>query len=109
MRNKESMQQKKRSYSDELKSKAVKMVNEQGLSQEEAGRRLSIPKGTIANWVAASKLGTGRSRPGDPSVAPLAAENHRLRKELHEARMEREILKKAAAYFAKESLPGTRS
>ncbi len=42
------MQQKKRSYSDELKSEAVKMVNEQGLSQQEAGRRLSIPKGTIA-------------------------------------------------------------
>jgi len=103
------MQQKKRSYSDELKSEAVKMVNEQGLSQEEAGRRLSIPKGTIANWVAASKVRMGRSRPGDPSVAQLTLENQRLRKELHEARMEREILKKAAAYFAKESLPGTRS
>jgi transposase len=109
MRNKESMQQKKRSYSDELKSEAVKMVNEQGLSQQEAGRRLSIPKGTIASWIAAAKSGTGRSRPGDPSVAELAAENQRLRKELNEARMEREILKKAAAYFAKESLPGTRS
>ena len=103
------MQQKKRSYSDELKSEAVKMVNEQGLSQEEAGRRLSIPKGTIANWVAASKRRDGRSRPGDPSVGEPAAENQRRRKELHEARMEREILKKAAAYFAKESLPGTRS
>jgi transposase-like protein len=93
MRNKESMQHKKRSYSDELKSEAVKMVNEQGLSQEETGRRLSIPSGTIANWMAASKSGTRRSRPGDPSVAELAAENQRLRKELHEARMEREILK----------------
>jgi len=103
------MQQKKRLYSDELKSEAVKMVNEQGLSQEETGRRLSIPSGTIANWVAASKSGSGRSRPGDPSVADLTAENRRLRKELNEARMEREILKKAAAYFAKESLPGTRS
>ena len=103
------MQQKKRSYSDELKSEAVKMVNEQGLSQEEVGHRLSIPKGTIANWVAASKSGRTRSRPGDPSITELAAENKRLRKELSEARMEREILKKAAAYFAKESLPGTRS
>ena len=103
------MQQKKRSYSDELKREAVKMVNEQGLSQEETGRQLSIPKGTIANWVAASKSGSGRARPGDPSVAELAEENRRLRRELSEARMEREILKKAAAYFAKESLPGTRS
>ena len=39
----------------------------------------------------------------------LAAENARLRKALAEARLEREILKKAAAYFAKESMPGTRS
>jgi transposase len=103
------MKQKKRTYSDELKSEAVKMVNEQGLSQQEAGRRLSIPKGTLANWVAASKSGSSRSHPGDLSVAELTAENQRLRKELNEARMEREILKKAAAYFAKESLPGTRS
>ena len=104
-----SEKKKKRNYSDELKSEAVKMVNEQGLSQEVVGRRLAIPKGTIANWVMASKAGRLRSRPGDRSVAELSAENRRLRKELAEARMEREILKKAAAYFAKESLPGTRS
>jgi transposase len=42
-------------------------------------------------------------------VAELSAENAKLRKQLAEARMEKEILKKAAAYFAKESLPGTRS
>ena len=42
-------------------------------------------------------------------MAELSNENSRLRKELNEARMEREILKKATAYFAKESLPGTRS
>ena len=52
VRNKETVQQKKRSYSDELKSEAVKMVNEQGPCQKEAGRRLSIPKGTMANWIA---------------------------------------------------------
>ena len=103
------MHEKKRSYSDELKSEALKMVVEQGVSQEEAGRRLSIPKGTIGNWVAAAKSGRLRPGPGDPSVAELSEENRRLRKELAEARMEREILKKAAAYFAKESLPGTRS
>ena len=107
------MEQKKRSYSEELRTEAVKMVNEQGLSQAEVSRRLSIPKGTIARWVVVSKAGgNGKgslSRPGDPAVADLAAENRRLRKELNEARMEREILKKAAAYFARESLPGTRS
>lgn len=99
----------RRRYSDELKAEAVKMVNEQGLTQDEAARRLSLPKGTIGNWVKASKSERDPAKPGDMSVAQLADENRRLRKELAEARMEREILKKAAAYFAKESLPSTRS
>ena len=96
-------------YSEELKSEAIKMVNEQGLTQKETGLRLSIPKGTIGNWVAGSKKEQYLSRFGEPSLVDMIAENKRLRKELKEARMEREILKKAAAYFAKESLPGTRS
>ncbi len=98
-----------RSYSEELKAEAVKMVIEQGLSREEAARQLMIPKGTIGNWLAIAKLGKIPALPGERSNAELIAENNRLRKELAEARMEREILKKATAYFAKESLPGTRS
>ena len=85
------------------------MVIEQGLTQEETARRLSIPKGNIGNWVSAAKAALSKGNPEEQSVAELAAENARLRKELAEARMEREILKKATAYFAKESLPGTRS
>ena len=46
---------------------------------------------------------------GSQTVADLEQENARLRKELAEARLERDILKKATAYFARESLPGTRS
>lgn len=44
-----------RSYSEELKAEAVKMVNEQGLSREEAAKQLMIPKGTIGNWLAAAR------------------------------------------------------
>jgi len=99
----------RRKYSDELKAEVVKMVNEQGLTQEEVATRLSLPKGTVGNWIVLSKSGRELARPGDQSVAQLAAEVHHLRRELAEARMEREILKKAAAYFAKESLPSTRS
>ena len=98
-----------RKYSAELKAEAVKMVIEQGLTQEETGKRLSIPKGNIGNWVGAAKAALRNRSPGEQSASVLAAENARLRKELAEARMEREILKKATAYFAKESLPGTRS
>ena len=89
-----------RKYSAELKAEAVKMVIEQGLTQEETGKRLSIPKGNIGNWVGASKAALKHGSPGEQSAGALAAENARLRKELAEARMEREILKKATAYFA---------
>ena len=51
------MQQKKRSYSDELKSKSVKMMNEQGISQEQAGRLLSILEGMIASWALRQRIG----------------------------------------------------
>jgi len=96
-------------YTPEFRAEAVKMVSEQGLPQETTAKRLAIPKGTLANWVAAAKASMHSSVPGARSAAELAAENSRLRKELAEARMERDILKKATAYFARESLPGTRS
>ena len=95
-------------YTEEFKHEAVKLVKESGLSIAEAGRRLNIPAMPLKNWiyrVKSSKSGVSSGRP----VSDVEAENSRLRKELAEARMEREILKKATpAYFAKESLPGTR-
>jgi transposase len=100
-----------RTYTPEFRAEAVKLVLEQGLSLEVAAQRLSVPKGTLANWVAAAKRGptASTSAPGSRSVADLEAENARLRRELAVERMEKEVLKKAAAYFARESLPGTRN
>jgi len=99
----------KRKYNPELKAEAIKMVNEQGLTQAEVSQRLGIPKGTIGNWVSGYTMSSPGAPSGEESYAVLKGENTRLRKELADARMEREILKKAAAYFARESLPGTRS
>ena len=77
--------------------------------QAEAARRLGIAKGTLSNWVVAAKGGKDTSAiPGARSVAELEAEVARLRKALAQANMERDIIKKAAAYFAQESLPSTR-
>ena len=90
--------EERRRYVDELKTEAVKMAGEQGLTQEETGRRLSLPKGTVSNWVRASRSEREPAKPGDLSVAQLAAENSHLRKELAEARMEREILKISMAH-----------
>lgn len=101
---------KQNRYTPEFRSEAVKLVLEQGIQQSLAAHRLGIPEGTIAGWVVAARKATKSvSVPGSRSSADLFVENTKLRKELAEARMERDILKKAAAYFAKESLQGTRS
>jgi len=99
----------RRIYSAELKAEAIKMATEQGLSRGEISRRLSIPKGTIVNWLAGNESRKSLGKPGEQSAAELMVELAKLRKELAESRMERDILKKATAYFAKESLHGTRS
>lgn len=97
-------------YTPEFRAEAVKLVVEQGLSQAEAAEKLGIPKGSLGNWVATAKRqGRHRVVAGEPTMEELKAEVARLRKELARAEMEREIVKKAAAYFAKESLQGTRS
>jgi transposase len=96
-------------YTKEFKEEAVKLVTEAGLSIPEVGRRLSVGKSTIEYWVRQTRKGTlsnnGKQRP----VTGEQMEVARLRREVAELKMEREILKKAAAYFAKESLRGTRS
>ena len=96
-------------YTREFRQEAVKLVLEEGLSWAKAARRLSLPTSTLANWVKAAKAGklgeVGKNyRPSTEIEMELA----RTKKELAEVRMERDILKKAAAYFARESLPGTR-
>lgn len=99
-----------KTYTPEFRAEAVKLVLAQGLSLEEAAQRIAMPKGTLANWVSTAKRGNvGRVMPGSRTVPELEAEVARLRKELAETRMERDVIKKAAAYFARESLPGTRS
>jgi len=96
-------------YTKEFKEEAVKMVTEAGLSLPEVARRVSVGKSTLKYWVKLAKEGRlsngGKQRP----VTGEQMEVARLRREVAELRMERDILKKAAAYFAKESLRGTRS
>ncbi len=67
-----------------------------------------MPKGILAGWVANARGGRSLNVPGARSVADLEGENKQLRKELAQMRMERDIVKIAAAYFARESLQSTR-
>jgi transposase len=97
-------------YTKEFREQAVRLVLEQALTTPEAARRLAISDKTLANWVFRARHGRlvtlGASR---RPVTELEAELSRLKRDLAEARMERDILKKATAYFAKAQLPGTRS
>ena len=96
-------------YTKEFREEAVKLVVEEKLSLPEAARRVSLPPSTLGNWVKAHK--EGRLGEVGKTYRPLTEvemELARTKKELAEVKMERDILKKAAAYFAKESLPGTR-
>jgi len=99
----------RRKYSHELKDEAIKMVLVQGVLQEEVARILSVPSGTLGNWIVRYKAASPKAKPGEVSQTDLMAENLRLRKALAKAEMERKILKKAVAYFAEESTRSTRS
>ena len=96
-------------YTKEFREEAVKLVTEEKLSLPEAARRLSLSPSTVGNWLRASKK--GRLGEVGKTLRPLTQiemELAKTKKELIVVKMERDILKKAAAYFAKESLPGTR-
>jgi transposase len=99
------------SYTPEFRAEAVKLVLVQGLSVQEAADRLNMSKGTLGFWATQARKGvnTGVAAAGTQSVEELTAEIKKLRKELAETRMERDVIKQAAAYFAVESLPSTRS
>ena len=96
-------------YTKEFREEAVKLVTEEHLSLPEAGRRLSIAPTTIDNWVKAHKAGKlGNIGKTYRPLTEIEIELARTRKENATLKVENEILKKAAAYFARESLPGTR-
>ena len=95
-------------YTREFREEAIKLVTDEKMGITEAARRLNIPSNTLDNWYRkyqAGKLGeVGKSyRP----LTEIELELVRVKKENATLKMECEILKKAAAYFAKESLPGT--
>ena len=96
-------------YTKEFRVEAVKLVTEENISLPEAARRLSLAPSTLGNWVKAYKAGKlgdiGKER---KPLTEIEMELARVKKENAELKMERDILKKAAAYFARESLPGTR-
>ena len=87
-------------YTDEFRAEAVKQVLERGFTVVDVAARIGIPKHALYDWVQkakkAAKPATGQAAAGTDS-----AEMRRLKAELRRVTEERDILKKAAAYFAR--------
>jgi transposase len=98
------MTTKKKSYSKQFKIDAVKLVTEQGYKISEAARNLDIHPNVLRHWRNQLKTDSDQAFPGKGHIAPEIEELHRLRKENKRLQVEHEILKKAAAFFAKESM-----
>ena len=90
----------RRKYTQEFKEESVKLVTEQGYSVAEAARNLGVNPNLLTKWK--NKMQDWQAA-GITNPQVLQEELRRLRKENKNLKMEREILKKAAAFFAKES------
>lgn len=97
------MARKRRSYTLEFKQEAVRLVLHEGMSYSEVGKDLGVNKSTIRDW--RNKLDSGElgGKPKSAKALSMEEELKRLRRENRILREEREILKKAAAFFAKEN------
>ena len=95
--------QERPQYTLEFKKDAAKLVIEKGYTQEQAANNLGISKSALSRWVRAEQGPTqGSTRKSASINLDSHAELQKLRKENEQLRMEREILKKAAVFFAKE-------
>ena len=97
------MARKRRTYTPEFKAEAVKLVTEQGYSVAEAARSLGIHETLLRSWKQALQAQGEQAFPGHGKLPPFEEELRRLRAENKRLRMECDILKKAAAFFAREA------
>ena len=100
------MEKSKRKYTPEFRADAVRLVFEQGRSVADVAGSLDVHVNTLHGWVSRAKSnGLGSARRRSPEHEEIA----RLRRELRRVTEERDILKKAAAYFASSRRGGTSS
>ena len=91
-------------YTQEFREQAIRLVEVDGLPIMEAARRLSLPVGSLKNWLYAARKGKLREiGKGQKPLTDMEMELARIKKELAEVKLERDLPKKCVAYFAKES------
>ncbi len=92
----------RRKFSREFKLEAVKLVRDRGVTSAQASRDLGVHANVLRKWVRELETDPAQAFPGNGQMKPEQLEIDRLRKEVTKLRAERDILKKAAAYFARE-------
>jgi transposase len=97
------MAEKRKTYTAEFKREAVRLVTEHHYGVAEAARNLGINPNMLRRWKRESADQANGAFPGNGRLSPEQEELHRLRAENTRLRLEREILKKAAAFCANES------
>jgi len=90
-------------YPPEFRAEAVELVRSSGRPRAEVARSLGISDNTLRNWVQADREARARAEDPDGLSETERAELVRLRRENAELRLDREILRKAAAFFARET------
>jgi len=93
----------RRKFTREFKLEAVRLIKDRGESVAQASRDLGVHGTVLRNWVKAFAGDPQHAFPGQGQMKPEQAEIARLKREVIKLKAERDILKKAAAYFAKES------
>jgi transposase len=97
------MAHKRKQYSKQFMVDAVKLVKEQGYKVSEAARNLGIHHSSLRRWKKQLETDGNQAFPGKGNLGSEKKELYQLRKEVKRLRMEREILKKATAFFVNES------
>ena len=91
------------SFPAEFRREAVRLVLQTDKSMAQVAKDLGMSEKTLGNWVRSERQGRARDTAPGALVESEREELRRLRKENHELKLEREILRKAAAYFARET------
>ena len=94
----------RRLFGREFKLEAVRLVKERGVTVAQASRDLDVGENVLRRWVKEFAPGPQQAFPGQGQMKPEQLEIDRLRREVTKLKAERDILKNAAAYFAKESM-----
>jgi transposase len=93
----------RRKFTREFKLEAVRLVRERGVAVKQAAHDLGVHENVLRKWVKDFAVDPAQAFPGHGQMKPEQAEIARLKREVIKLKAERDILKKAAAYFAKES------